>query len=118
MSSEESKDFSPAKKEFQSLLDQDFKNRKLKENEIIVATVAEITKNFVVVDCHAKMEGMIPVEEFKINDEISKLKIGSKVEVFLERIESFRGEIVVSRDKARKMKAWNKMQKFLKPKRK
>ena len=110
MSSEESKDFSPAKKEFQSLLDQDFKNRKLKENEIIVATVAEITKNFVVVDCHAKMEGMIPVEEFKINDEISKLKIGSKVEVFLERIESFRGEIVVSRDKARKMKAWNKMQ--------
>ena len=111
MSSEETKDFSPAKKEFQSLLDQDFKNRKLKENEIIVATVAEITKNFVVVDCHAKMEGMIPVEEFKINDEISKLKIGSKVEVFLERIESFRGEIVVSRDKARKMKAWNKMQK-------
>ena len=110
MSSEESKDFSPAKKEFQSLLDQDFKNRKLKENEIIVATVAEITKNFVVVDCHAKMEGMIPVEEFKINDEISKLKIGSKVEVFLERIESFKGEIVVSRDKARKMKAWNKMQ--------
>ena len=110
MSSEESKDFSPAKKEFQSLLDQDFKNRKLKENEIIVATVAEITKNFVVVDCHAKMEGMIPVEEFKINDEISKLKIGSKVEVFLERIESFRGEIVVSRDKARKMKAWKKME--------
>ena len=111
MSSEESKDFSPAKKEFQSLLDQDFKNRKLKENEIIVATVAEITKNFVVVDCHAKMEGMIPVEEFKNDDELSKLKIGSKVEVFLERIESFRGEIVVSRDKARKMKAWNKMQK-------
>ena len=92
------KQISASHKEFQNLLDQDFKNRKLKENEIIVATVAEITKNFVVVDCHAKMEGMIPVEEFKINDEISKLKIGSKVEVFLERIESFKGEIVVSRD--------------------
>ena len=66
MSSEKSKDFSPAKKEFQSLLDQDFKNRKLKENEIIVATVAEITKNFVVVDCHAKMEGMISLKNLKL----------------------------------------------------
>ena len=52
-------------KEFQSLLDEDFKDRKLKENEIIKATVTEITKNFIVVDCKAKMEGMIPVEEFK-----------------------------------------------------
>ena len=51
---------SPVKKEFQSLLEKDFKDRKLKENSIIKATVAEITKNFVVVDCKAKMEGMIP----------------------------------------------------------
>ncbi len=98
-------------KEFQNLLDQDFKDRKLKENEIIKAVVTEITKNFVVVDCKAKMEGMIPIEEFKNDEEFKKLKVGSQIEVYLERIESFKGEIIISRDKARKMKAWKRMEK-------
>ena len=71
----------PKLKEFQSLLDEDFKNRKLKENEIIKATVTEITKNFVIVDCKAKMEGMIPIEEFKNGDEIVNLKIGSQIDL-------------------------------------
>ena len=104
-------DLSSSQKEFESLLNEDFKDRKLKEGEIIKATVTEITKNFIVVDCKAKMEGMIPVEEFKNDDELSKLKIGSTIDVYLERIESFKGEIVISRDKARKMKAWKKMEK-------
>ena len=98
-------------KEFQNLLDQDFKNRKLKENEIIKATVSEITKNYIVVDCKAKMEGMIPIEEFKNDDELSKIKVGSQIDVYLERIESFKGEIIISRDKAKKMKAWKKLEK-------
>ena len=98
-------------KEFQNLLDLDFKDRKLKENEIIKATVTEITKNFIVVDCKAKMEGMIPIEEFKNDDELKKLKVGSQIDVFLDRIESFKGEIIISRDKARKMKAWKRMEK-------
>ena len=110
-SEQELKNISSSQKEFQSLLDQDFKDRKLKENEIINSTVTEITKNFIVVDCKAKMEGMIPIEEFKNDDELSKLKVGSKIEVYLERIESFKGEIIISRDKARKMKAWKKMEK-------
>ena len=108
---QELKKANPLHKEFQSLLDEDFKDRKLKENEIIKATVTEITKNFIVVDCKAKMEGMIPIEEFKNDDELSKLQIGSTIDVYLERIESFKGEIVISRDKARKMKAWKKMEK-------
>ena len=69
-------------KEFQNLLDKDFEDRRLKENEIIKATVTEMNKNFIVVDCKAKMEGMIPIEEFKNDDEYKKLNIGSKVEVF------------------------------------
>ena len=101
----------PLHKEFQTLLEKDFKDRKLKENEIIKATVTEITKNFIVVDCKAKMEGMIPIEEFKNDDELSKLKIGSIIDVYLDRIESARGEIIISRDKARKMKAWKRMDK-------
>jgi small subunit ribosomal protein S1 len=99
-------------KEFESLLNEDFKDRKLKENEIIKATVTEITKNFIVVDCKAKMEGMIPIEEFKNDNELENLKTGSVIEVYLERIESFKGEIVISRDKARKMNAWKKMEKY------
>tara|TARA_B100001121_G_C18692727_1_gene623722 strand:- start:2073 stop:3794 length:1722 start_codon:yes stop_codon:yes gene_type:complete len=108
---QENKDISPLQKEFKNLLDRDFENRKLKENEIIKATVTEITKNYIVVDCKAKMEGMIPIEEFKNDDELSKIKVGSSIDVYLERIESFKGEIVISRDKARKMKAWKKMEK-------
>ncbi len=98
-------------KEFQNLLDQDFKDRQVKENVIIAGIVTEITKNFVVVDCKLKMEGMIPIEEFKHDAEFEKIKVGSKVDVYLERIESFKGEIIISRDKARKMKAWKKMEK-------
>ncbi len=112
MKNEQLNDLSPAQKEFETLLDKDFKDRKLKENELIKATVTEITNAFVVVDCKAKMEGMIPIEEFQSGEkELDKLKIGSQVEVFLDRIESFKGEIVVSREKARKIKAWKKMEK-------
>ena len=108
---QELKNSNPLHKEFQNLLDQDFKDRKLKENEIIKATVTEITKNFIVVDCKAKMEGMIPIDEFKNDDELAGLKVGSQIDVYLERIESFKGEIIISRDKARKMKALKKMEK-------
>ena len=104
-------ELSTSQKEFESLLNEDFKDRKLKEGEIIKATITEITKNFIVCDVKAKMEGMIPIEEFKNDDELSKLTVGSKIEVYLERIESFKGEIVISREKARRMNAWNRMEK-------
>ena len=104
----EAKNLKGPHKEFENLLNEDFKDRKLKENEIIKAIVTEVTKNFIVVDCKAKMEGMIPVEEFR--EELKDIKIGSEVEVYLERIESFKGEIVISREKARRMNAWKKME--------
>ena len=103
-------------KEFQNLLDQDFKDRKVKEGEIIQATVTEITPKFIVADAKLKMEAMIPIEEFKNDKELEKLKVGSKIDVYLERIESFKGEIIISRDKARKMKTWKKMEKFFETK--
>ena len=113
---ETNKNNSPAHKEFENLLNQDFKDRKLKEDEIIKATITEITKNFIVVDCKAKMEGMIPVEEFKHGNELEKLKVGSVIEVYLERIESFKGEIVISREKAKRINAWKKMEKVFETK--
>ena len=110
-SEQELKKTDSQQREFQNLLDKDFKDRKLKENEIIKATVTEVSKNFVVCDLRAKQEAMIPIEEFKNGNELEKLKVGSQIDVFLERIESFKGEIIVSRDKARKMKAWKRMEK-------
>ena len=108
---QELKKTSPLHQEFQNLLEQDFKDRQVKEGEIIKATVTEITSKFIVADAKLKMEAMIPIEEFKNDDELKDLKVGSKIDVFLERIESGRGEIIISRDKARKMKAWKKMEK-------
>ena len=108
---QELKKTNPLHKEFQALLDAEFKNKKVKEGEIIKAVVTEITPKFLVVDANLKMESMIPIDEFKNDDELSKIKVGSTVEVFLERIENFKGEVVISRDKARKMKAWKKMEK-------
>ena len=63
------------------------------------------------VDCKAKMEGMIPIEEFKNDNELSKLKVGSQIDVYLERIESFKGEIIISRE-SQKMKAWKNGKSF------
>ena len=65
-------------KEFQNLLDQDFKNRILKENEIIKATVTEITEKFIVVDCKAKMEGMIQEKSLITTMNLINLKLDLK----------------------------------------
>ena len=98
-------------KEFENLLEEDFKKRDLKEGTIVKATISEIGKKFIFVDLRAKSEGIIPVEEFKIAKELDNLKIGSKIEVYLERIEGFKGELIVSREKARRMSSWKRMEK-------
>ena len=53
----------PKRQEFAKLLDQDFKDRKLIENQIIKAKVVEILKAYVVCDAKAKSEAMIPISE-------------------------------------------------------
>ena len=98
-------------KEFENLLEEDFKKRDLKEGSIIKATISEIGKKHVFVDLKAKSEGIIPIEEFKISKELETLKIGSKIDVYLERIETYKGEIIVSRERARRMGSWKKMEK-------
>ena len=98
-------------KEFEKLLSADLKNRKFKEGEITTGTVEEVGKKFIFIDLGLKSSGAIPIEEFQLTKEIDKIEIGSKVEVLLEKIENRDGEIVISREKARKAKSWNKMQK-------
>ena len=98
-------------KEFEKLLSEDLGNRKFKEGEITTGTVEEIGKKFVFIDLGLKSSGAIPLEEFKLTKEIDKIEVGSKIDVLLEKIENKNGEIVISREKARRVKSWKKMEK-------
>ena len=104
-------DKSKSHKEFEKLLSKDLENRKFKEGEITTGTVEEIGKKFVFIDLGLKSSGAIPIEEFKLTKEMNKIEIGSKVDVLLEKIENRDGEIVVSREKAKRAKSWKKMEK-------
>jgi len=101
----------PARKEFEKLLSEDLNDRKFTEGEVASATVSEIGKKFIFVDLGLKSEGAIPIEEFKFSKELEKIKIGEKIDVMLEKIENFRGDVVVSREKARRHYSWKKMEK-------
>jgi len=98
-------------KEFEKLLSADLENRKFKEGEITTGTVEEVGKKFIFIDLGLKSSGAIPIEEFELTKEIDKIEIGSKVDVLLEKIENRDGEIVISREKARRAKSWKKMEK-------
>ena len=98
-------------KEFEKLLSEDLGNRKFKEGEITTGTIEEIGKKLVFIDLGLKSSGAIPLEEFKLTKEIDKIEVGSKIDVLLEKIENRNGEIVVSREKARRAKSWKKMEK-------
>ena len=102
---------SKSHKEFEKLLSQDWVNRKFKEGEITTGIVSEVGKKFIFVDLGLKSEGAIPIEEFTLTKEIDKIEVGSKVEVLLEKIENKSGDVVVSREKARKAYSWKKMEK-------
>jgi len=102
---------SKSHKEFEKLLSEDLQGRKFKEGEITTGIVEEIGKKFVFIDLGLKSSGAVAIEEFKLTKEIDKIEIGSKVDVLLEKIENRDGEVVVSREKARRAKSWKKMEK-------
>ena len=104
---------SKSHKEFEKLLTEDLNSRKFKENEITTGVIEEIGKKFVFIDLGLKSSGAVPIEEFKLTKELDKISVGSKIEVLLEKIENKNGEIVVSREKARRAKSWKKLQSCL-----
>ena len=104
-------DKSRSHKEFETLLSKDLGSRKFKEGEITTGIVSEVGKKFIFIDLGLKSEGAIPVEEFKLTKEIDKIKVGSKIEILLEKIENKFGDVVISREKARMVQSWKKMEK-------
>ena len=97
-------------KEFEKLLSEDLGNRKFKEGEVTTGVISEVGKKFVFVDLGLKSEGAIPIEEFKLTKEIDKIKVNQKISVLLEKIENKVGDVVISREKARKAHSWQKME--------
>jgi small subunit ribosomal protein S1 len=71
--------------------------------EILTGKIVEVTRDFVVVDVGLKSEGLIPIAEFGDDDEIT---LGRDIEVYLDQAEGDDGQIVLSREKARKQRQW------------
>jgi len=80
---------------------------RLTPGQLLSGEIVEITKGFVVVDVGLKSEGLIPITEFGSSDEIA---LGSEVEVLLDATESADGQIILSREKARKLRRWEYIQ--------
>ncbi len=78
--------------------------------ETVEGTVTEINKREVIVNIGYKSEGVIPASEFRYN---SELKVGDKVEVYVESVEDKGGQLVLSHKKARQLKSWDRVNEAL-----
>jgi len=81
------------------------------EGRLIKGTVLSIDNDAALIDVGLKVEGRVPLKEFAPPGQTVELKIGDQVEVFIERIENRRGEAVLSRERARREEAWEKLEK-------
>ncbi len=101
--------------EFEALLEESFQSGTPKENTVVNGTIIAIEAGQAIIDIGYKMEGRVDVREFTTSaSKDGELKIGDKVEVYLERVENAKGEAVVSREKARREEAWDKLEKAAK----
>lgn len=98
----------PTEMDYESLLqayNYSFKN--LEEGEVINGTVVKVTDLNVIIDVGFKSEGMIPLDEFRDENGVVNVKPGDKIDVLLESTEDRDGYIVLSREKAERMKIWD-----------
>ena len=77
---------------------------------VVKGTIVKITPDFVMVDVGLKSEGRIPLREFGQNPE---LNVGDVVEVYVDRYEDRDGNVVLSREKARREEAWQDLEKAM-----
>lgn len=83
---------------------------KVTENQVVEGTVISIDKKEVIVNIGYKSDGIIPSAEFRYNPD---LKVGDKVEVFIESQEDKKGQLVLSHRKARLSKSWERINEAL-----
>ena len=79
---------------------------KVTEHQVVEGTVISVDKNEVIVNISYKSDGIIPASEFRYNPD---LKVGDKVEVYVENQEDTKGQLVLSHKKARLSKSWERV---------
>jgi small subunit ribosomal protein S1 len=92
--------------DFAALLDESFGPSGTFEGSVVKGTVVEIDGDFAVIDVGLKSEGRIPLKEFAAPGRTPEIKAGDSVEVFVERYEDKNGEVMLSREKARREESW------------
>ena len=81
------------------------------EGEVITGRIIAITGGNVIIDVGFKSEGVIPIEQFMNDQGQVSIKTGDSIDVFLEQTEDSHGHVVLSREKAERMKIWNEIEK-------
>lgn len=94
-----------------ALYEETFRN--LEEGTITEGRVVALTKDKVVVDIGYKSEGVIPGDQFS-SEELQTLKVGDRLQVYIEECEDSDGNLVLSKEKADKMKIWEELEKLYK----
>lgn len=95
--------------ELEALLNDDLSQRTVQENTIIKGRVEKIEDKFITVDVKGKSSGMIDKSELS-REELDNLAVDGELEVYVERVENKVGDIVLSVEKARRAKAWKKIE--------
>ncbi|NTW60199.1 MAG: S1 RNA-binding domain-containing protein, partial [Nitrospirae bacterium] len=101
---EDSHEAEPESSEFERLYSQSLKS--FQKGSLVKVRVLRVQSNAVLVDLGYKSDGIIPVEQFA-PEELASLKPGDELEVFLEEAEDSRGNLILSREKAKKLQAWD-----------
>ena len=102
----------PASKEFEKLLNSQLSKNKIEEGKIVEGKVAKITDKFIFLFIEGlKSEPVLDINELKTLKLFDKVKVGEKISVLLERIEDKNGEVLVSANKAQKIKGWYELEK-------
>ena len=98
---------------FAELLDDNLKSIEMKPGTIVSGVVLAVDKDWVTVHVGLKSEGVISIDEFKDVRGEAQINVGDEVEVALEAVEDGYGETRISREKARKIVAWKKLEEAL-----
>ncbi len=80
------------------------------EGRVVKGTVTALENDMAVIDVGLKSEGRVPLREFAAPGQKADLKVGDVVEVYVDRIENVNGEAMLSRDRARREAAWDKLE--------
>jgi small subunit ribosomal protein S1 len=94
---------------FSELFEASQKKQEIKEGEVVEGTVVTVGTEYVTVDIGFKCEGLVPLQEFKDAQGIAHVAVGDQVSVYLERMELENGFLLMSKDKAEIIKAWDEI---------